>query len=68
MENLRIKRNDGKIFEVSKEHDGYHIIENRGLNGRFEAVRSDILWSRIEPFKSRIQAYLWLKRNVKYLL
>lgn len=68
MENLRIKRKDGKIFEVSKEHNGYHIVENRGLDGRFEAVRSDILWSRIEPFTSRIQAYAWLKKNVECLL
>lgn len=68
MENLRIKRNDGKIFEVSKEHDGYHIVENCGLNGRFEAVRSDILWSRIDPFTSRIQAYAWLKKNAELLL
>lgn len=68
MDTLHVKRKDGKVFEVSKKHDGYHIIENRGLDGRFEAVRSDILWSRIEPFASRIQAYAWLKKNVGCLL
>lgn len=68
MENLRVKRKDGKVFEVSKEQDGYHIIENRGMDGRFEAIRSDVLWNRVEPFKSRIKAYMWLKKNVDNLL
>lgn len=68
MNRLCIKRKDGKVFEVQKEYDGYHIIENRGRDGRFDAVRNDILWSQIEPFVSRIQAYAWLKKNVECLL
>lgn len=64
-----IKREDGKLFEVLKRHNGkYEIIENRGLNGRWNACLSDLLWSSIEPFDSFIQAARWLKANVNELL
>ena len=68
MKDLRIKREDGKIFEVAKEHNGYRIIENRGTSGRFDAREKNILWSSIEPFESMIQAYAWLMKNVNNLL
>lgn len=68
MDRLHVERKDGKVFEVQKEYDGYHIIENRGLDGRFEAMLNDGLWNRIEPFPSKIQAYGWLKENVECLL
>lgn len=68
MDILYVERKDGKIFEISKRNDGYYIIENRGLDGRFEATLNNGLWSRVMPFPSKIQAYGWLKKNAELLL
>lgn len=68
MNTLYVERKDGKVFEILKRNDGYHIIENRGLDGRFEATLNDGLWSRVIPFPNKIQAYGWLKKNAELLL
>lgn len=71
MKTLSIKReSDGKLFEVSRECNGWKIIENRGLDGRFNAVLNDaiFMWQDIEPFKSWVHAYRWLKENINNLL
>lgn len=63
-----IQRTDGKTFEVV--HGENKIVENRGLNGRFDAVLYNpvFIWEDLPIFKSFIQAVQYLKENLQSLL
>lgn len=71
MEKLQIKRSsDNKIFEVVKRGNNIFEIEEVGYCIRQNATLYNpvFLWMDIEPFKSMVQAYKFLKENIDNLL
>ena len=57
-------------YFVSKNHMGKYVISKDEPWYVTNAVLADpvLMWNGIEPFDSLVQAYTWLKQNVKNLL
>lgn len=58
-------------FHVQKRHDGRWEIVNRQYcitSSCVYNVKDGLLWIPVEPFKSMVQAYAYIKANHEYLI